>query len=220
MSSLPIRTFFQSGWRLFTRHPALSLSIGLLPLLLEFSLQIMPSLLANWHYLFVGAPLWNLCLTLPLFLFAFLMIILQVLVHMGTLKLSLNLVDGKGGDFSDFFIHYPYLIRYIMGYFLCCLIIALGICLFIIPGIILAITYQFTLFLILDHNLQPWQALNQSARITRGHKWQILGFNLLIVLFNVAGFCLLGIGLFVTVPISVFVMTQLYRYLERAAQPS
>ena len=55
------------------------------------------------------------------------------------------------------------------------------------PGIIFALMFMFSTFIVIDRELGPIEAMKESHRITHGHKWKLLGFSLLLVLINLLG---------------------------------
>ena len=61
-----------------------------------------------------------------------------------------------------------------------------GMLLLIVPGIIFMLMFMFVMFIVIDRGLGPVVAMKESARITRGYKWQLLGFVLVLALVNFA----------------------------------
>lgn len=96
-------------------------------------------------------------------------------------------------------------------------LVLVGTILLIVPGIILSLMFFATLYLVLDKGRGPIEAIKESARITKGHKWQLF----LLVLAS-AGVCLLGllalvVGLLVAVPVTALAAVHAYRTLEHKA---
>lgn len=92
-----------------------------------------------------------------------------------------------------------------------------GLVLLIVPGIVVILTYQFAQYIVIDKGLDPIDALKESARITRGSRWELLLFLLVILLLNIAGVILLFVGLLVTIPVTALAMVHAYRVLEHRA---
>ena len=69
--------------------------------------------------------------------------LLQVLVKMGTIKITLDILDKDSANFSTLFSLASLLIKFILGSILYCLIVLGGFILLIVPGIIWAVKYQF-----------------------------------------------------------------------------
>lgn len=91
---------------------------------------------------------------------------------------------------------------------------AVGFLLLIVPGIIFALMFLFTTFIVIDRQLGPIEAMKESNRITRGHKWRLLGLLLLLTLINILGLMALGLGLLISIPVSSLAFTYAYRTLS------
>jgi uncharacterized membrane protein len=89
--------------------------------------------------------------------------------------------------------------------------------LLIIPGIILALALYFTTYLIVDRKMGPIEALKESARITKGHRWELLVLSFLIVFVVLAGIICLFVGIFVAIPVTSLAMVAAYRKLETSS---
>jgi len=128
--------------------------------------------------------------------------VLSLIIGMGLIKIFLRFCDGEKGEFSDLFSCYPLFFKYLIGSILYGLIVTVGLILLIIPGIIWAIKFQFFDYLIVDKGLGPIDALEKSSEITRGVKWDLFIFDILIGIINLLGLLCLLVGLFVTIPIT------------------
>ena len=94
------------------------------------------------------------------------------------------------------------------------LAIAVGLVLLIVPGIIFALMFMFAPLIVIDRELGPIDSMNESNRITRGNKWPLLGFALLLVLINLLGVLALVVGLLVSIPVSTLAFVHVYRALS------
>jgi uncharacterized membrane protein len=97
------------------------------------------------------------------------------------------------------------------------LAVAIGLVLLIVPGIIFMLMFMFTTFMVIERELGPIDAMKESRRITRGHKWQLLGFLLMLVLINLLGLLALVVGIFVSIPVSSLAFAHAYRMLAGKA---
>jgi len=93
------------------------------------------------------------------------------------------------------------------------LAVAIGFVLLIVPGIIFGLMFMFATFVVIEREAGPIDALNESNRITRGHKWPLLGLVLLLVLINLLGVLALVVGLLVSIPVSTLAFVHAYRVL-------
>jgi uncharacterized membrane protein len=89
--------------------------------------------------------------------------------------------------------------------------------LLIVPRIIFALMFMFATFIVIDRELGPINAMNESARIAKGYKWQLFGFTLVLVLINLLGLLALVVGLLVTVPVTSLAFVHVYRVLSERA---
>jgi len=138
---------------------------------------------------------------------------LGIIVQMGLIKIALRFCDNKKAKLADLFSCPSLFFKYLFGLILYELIVLGGTMLLIIPGIIWAIKFQFFDYFIVDKELGPIEALKRSSAITRGAKWDLFFFNLLLGFINFLGALCLLIGLFVTVPTAMLAMAFVYRKL-------
>lgn len=137
----------------------------------------------------------------------------SLIISLGLIKIALKFCDKQEPSFGDLFSSLPLLFQYLIGSSLYALIIFSGMILLIVPGIIWSIQFSFYGYFIIDKGLGPIEALKQSSRITRGSKWNLLLFGLLLCVINIAGFLCLIVGLFATLPLAMVASALVYRKL-------
>jgi uncharacterized membrane protein len=103
--------------------------------------------------------------------------------------------------------------KYLGASLLLSLAVAIGLVLLIVPGVIFGLMFMFTTFIVIERELGPIDAMNASNQLTRGHKWQLLGLVLLLVLINLLGLMALVVGLLVSIPVSTLAFVHAYRVL-------
>lgn len=151
------------------------------------------------------------------FLVAIASAVLGMLIEMMLINLALKSHDSVDTvQFSDAWAKIPFW-RYVAVKILAAAIVIVGLILLIIPGIIAALMLLFSNYLVIDKNLGPIEALKESMRITKGHKWQLLLLVLAVACMNILGALAFFVGLLVTVPISILAMAHVYRTLEHKA---
>jgi len=104
--------------------------------------------------------------------------------------------------------------KYVGTGILVSLAIIVGLILLIVPGVIIALMFMFSAFIVIDRELGPIDAMAGSNRITRGHKWSLLGLVLMLFLINLLGALAFVVGLLVSVPVTVLAFTHAYRVLS------
>ncbi|RLA22893.1 MAG: hypothetical protein DRQ62_07205 [Gammaproteobacteria bacterium] len=91
------------------------------------------------------------------------------------------------------------------------IMIALGFILLIIPGIYLSIAYMFTFPLIVEKNMDFWQAMETSRKGVHQHWFKVFFTGALMVIIYLISTIPLGLGLIWTIPMFVALQGVLYR---------
>lgn len=142
-------------------------------------------------------------------------VLLGVLVDMGFNTLALKAARGEPYQFGDFFSRFHLFPSYFCAHILNGLAVFVGLALFIIPGIWIAIKFSFYRFYVLDKGLTGVEALKESSKLAEGSKWRIFGFMLAAVLINILGVLAFGIGFLITVPWIGLAWTTVYITLKQ-----
>jgi uncharacterized membrane protein len=103
--------------------------------------------------------------------------------------------------------------RFLGAHILTVIAIALGFIALIVPGVILAMGLMFVPYLVIDRGLGPIEAMKESWRVTKGHKWQLFLLFLALIGINLLGVAALVVGLLVSVPITMLAAAHAYRTL-------
>ena len=120
-----------------------------------------------------------------------------VFFAMGSVRYALRLARGEPAGFRDVFSWGPYF-PYLGATILIALGTAFGLLFCIVPGVFLAICWMFTGQVILDKGMGPVEAMGHSWNLSRGHRWDLLLFFLLVLGVNLLGLLACCVGLFVT----------------------
>jgi uncharacterized membrane protein len=137
-----------------------------------------------------------------------------VLTSLGATTFALRAHDNIATvKFSDLWNPEPFW-RFLGAEILVALILTAGFILLVIPGIIASLGLSFVTFLVVDRAARPIEAIKESWRITKGHKWQLFLLIVSLLLLNVLGLIALFVGLLVTVPITWLAVTHAYRTLS------
>jgi capsular polysaccharide biosynthesis protein/predicted Ser/Thr protein kinase len=86
----------------------------------------------------------------------------------------------------------------------------LGVLCCILPGVYLFIAWWFTLPLVIDKRLDFWPAMRLSRKTISKYWGKFLEFFLVLGLVNLAGLMAVGVGVFVTVPVSLAALMYAY----------
>lgn len=134
-------------------------------------------------------------------------------VSIGFLKMSIDLARGKEPALDVIWSMKDRYLPYLGGVILLSLRIMLGLFLFIIPGIIWAIQFQFVPHLIADKKMSIGDAFKTSSKMTEGKKTSLFFFVLFTSLFAMLGLVLFFFGVILTATIAGLAHILLYLYL-------
>ncbi len=97
----------------------------------------------------------------------------------GYIRITLKFCAGEKGRIDDLFsFSVPLFFNFCLASILYGLIVSVGMVLLIIPGIILAIRFQFWGHLIVDKRLSAINALKESSVLTKGYTWDLFVFGM------------------------------------------
>lgn len=143
-------------------------------------------------------------------------------VGMGLTRISLRFADGEKAEVADLFSTLPLFWSYVGASILYGLVVLAGIILLFVPGAIWAVKYSQYTFLVIDKGMRPVEALRRSGELTRGVKWNLFLFYLLLIGVILLGAVALFVGLFVAMPTAMVASAYVYRRLfaRAAAAPA
>ncbi len=149
-------------------------------------------------------------------LLSFISFIIGIVLQLGAIRIYLTLVDSDTEEkLKALFSEYRLFFHYLGAAILYGIIVVLGLIAFIVPGIYFILKYQFFSYLIVDKRLGVFDALKQSAVITKDVKWKLLGFAFVLCGINLLGVLAFLVGLAVSVPVSVLAYVYVYRVLSK-----
>jgi len=134
-------------------------------------------------------------------------------VELGLIQISRALSDGKVPAFADTFAHLPLGPKFLAAQMLYLLMVVIGLLLLVVPGVYLGVRYALFGFCFADGERNLLRCFQQSAIISKGATTGLLWILAALFVLNLLGASLLALGLFITVPLSVLVMTDVYRQL-------
>lgn len=172
-----IGAYIRRGWEVFKAYPGGFLGFTLTVLAIELFLAVIP-VLGMFALTAVGAPL-----------------------GIGYFIVFAKIVKEQPIQFSDFFKGFNYWGQLVLASLVSSFIVMFGTLLLIIPGIYLAVSYQFMYMLVVDHKLEFWEAMEASRKIITGLWFQFFLFLLALGGLALLGTLALGIGLLVAIPV-------------------
>lgn len=152
------------------------------------------------------------------FLISLVYFVAMIIMQIGVIKISLNILDDKKPNYGELFSNWDVFGNYLLGSIIYGLIVFGGMILLIVPGIIWGIRYQMFTYLIVDKKMGALEAIKESSRITKGHRWQLFAFGLPKLVVMLAGFVALGVGTLLSYPTVLMAETSIYRDLVHRAK--
>jgi hypothetical protein len=137
-------------------------------------------------------------------------------VELGVLRVSLALYDGKEPLFADTFKQPAMGPRFLAGQAIYFLISTVGLLLFVAPGAYFSARYALFGFCIAAGDGDVMRSFQRSADLSAGVTIHLFSILLALFVLNVLGASLLGLGLFVTLPLSTLMLAAIYRQLSTA----
>ncbi|MBU0674738.1 MAG: hypothetical protein KJ950_08870 [Proteobacteria bacterium] len=141
-------------------------------------------------------------LTLTAAIYPFLAGIMMIGIHR-----SVNLPVNSKMVFGYFVSFVPLVI----GSLLVSVMTTIGFFILLIPGIYLSIAYLMVIPLIVEREMQPWQAMEFSRKTVQRHWFKVFGLYILMTLIYMLSAIPLGLGMIWTMPMFVMVNGILYR---------
>lgn len=185
---LPLGEYLKDGWTIFKQYPGGFIGFTVLC----FAAQVF------LNYLSPIGGIISFVIYFPLIA--------------GYFVVSAKLLQQQPPRFNDFFAGFQgkYFLPLILAGLVSTILMLLGTLCLILPGIYLAVCYLFIYLFILDERLDFWVAMEMSRRSVQRRWWGFFAFVLLILLINLGGALLLGVGLLVTMPFSYCAITAAY----------
>lgn len=217
------------GWRTMKENLAFFVGMGIILFLISSFGQL-------FGYVIQQFPE-NILLFLALLLFP-VMLIIEIILAIGLIKISLSFCDGQKPKLSMLFDAWGCFWSYVGAAFLYCLIIMvppaacfllplassadIGIAHFtpflsilaFILAVALSIKYSLCFYFVVDKGLGPINALKASSLTTMDAKGSLFLFGILCCLINLLGVLCFGIGIFATLPTVMVAMALAYRQLS------
>ena len=140
--------------------------------------------------------------------------LVQIVFGISTTAIALKLYRGEPVRVAEVFYTHGKFKNYIIAGILYLLILFGGFILFIIPGFVWMVKYQFFPWLLVDKNLKPVEALRASARMTRGNKWKLFWYWIVSIGVSLVGLAVVGVGIIPAAALVFLGYTFLYKQLS------
>ncbi|MEP7162815.1 MAG: DUF975 family protein [Candidatus Moraniibacteriota bacterium] len=134
-------------------------------------------------------------------------------IYFNAMRTLLMIVDGKTPTLNELFVWDKSFITYLITSVIYGIVVVVGFVLLVVPGIYFTLRYGMYTYVIVDKKLGPFEALRESARLTDGVKWQLLGLALASFGVMLLGLMAFLVGWFVALPVIAVAYAFVYRSL-------
>jgi uncharacterized membrane protein len=194
---------FKFGWHAWKKNWGQLLGITLfyflLPLIPAIVLQVYPDMHGGLAFLLMVIHY-----------------VLTAIAYMGFLTISLKVARQEEFSFGDFFKNIHLFPSFLLGYVFYCLGTIVGLILLVVPGIYFCVKYTLWPYFIIDRSFKGLESLKASGQTTYGAKWDLFLFWIGACVVNVIGVLCLGIGIFVSVPVTAIALAYIYNKLTHS----
>ena len=130
------------------------------------------------------------------------------------LRVALRLRQAGRWDLGDLALAVRLAPRFFLAKMIYLLMVASGLLLVILPGVYLAVRFAPWGLAMVGGEHRPLEALRTASALTRGSRWRLLGFGLLLMLVNALGIALLGVGFILTLPLTTMAAAFVFQRLR------
>lgn len=197
MKKISINNIFRRSWDTFTQDWKIFLSAGLIISIVAFLTELK----------FDSSSFY----TASEFFIKLIGGLLSVFLSLGLIRMILNRIRGKKIALRNLFenislkLYFSFLIVGIVY----AIIIGFGFIALIIPGLILMSGLYMTQYLVADEKAKVMESFSKSWKLTKGNRWRIFFFLILIGIISIIG-ALTLVGMIVVIPFISIASTYLY----------
>ena len=136
-------------------------------------------------------------------------------LYSGFFLVANRISRGEPVIYPDFFGGFQFWLPLVVISLLGQVLVALGLFALVIPGVYLAVCYLFSLLMAIFGGVDVWSAMEWSRKLITRNWWQFFALLLILIVINLAGLVLLGIGLLITFPMTLLVLYVIFEDLTR-----
>ncbi|HEY9786557.1 MAG TPA: hypothetical protein V6D17_14205 [Candidatus Obscuribacterales bacterium] len=140
-------------------------------------------------------------------------LLLAVLIEAGMINVQLRILDQQKVKSDDVYRCYPFVWKYLGAAILYRFACGLGYLCFIVPGIIVQLSFQYFGYFIIERKMGPIQALKASWAITDGCRFSLLLFGIIQYFINWLGMLCFLIGAIPAGMVTMLAQASAYRQL-------
>ena len=138
----------------------------------------------------------------------------------GFFYIIFNRIRGKEIYIGDIAKGFSVFVPTFLAGILINIFVSVGYFLLIIPGIVISALYMFALPLIIEKNMDFWEAMEASGKLVTRNIFELSIFMLVLLIFGFIGLILLLVGFFVALPIIFAAIAYAYCDLIGLEEPA
>jgi len=128
--------------------------------------------------------------------------IISPILMAGYFIVAFKILKQQLVSFNDFFQGFNNFLAIFLTSLLVGIFVAIGFVLLILPGIYLLVAYTFAIPFVVGRRFDFWEAMESSRKVITKNWFSFFAFVIVLILLNMVGALLLGIGLLITIPLS------------------
>jgi uncharacterized membrane protein len=140
-------------------------------------------------------------------------VVVGYLINAAFVRGALYEVDGQRPSLGSFF-RFTNVVNVILAGILVGVVTAVGLILFVIPGLIVGFLSWWTLQFVIDRHESAIEGFRSSFRAISSQAGRVFLLALALIGINILGAIPLGLGLLITVPVSTIASTYAYRVVS------
>lgn len=196
MNTIRVKELISFGWAIFKKEPWKLVGV--------FALALAVSMTSSYLFGAEGAG----------FVLWLVDYVVQLVISLGMVAIVLKAHDAVEHIALTDAWRPEKLITYAIVTILAGIITLIGFVLLIVPGVIATISFMFAPYIVLSTNKGPIEALKESYALAKGKRWPLFLFLLAAVGLNIIGALLVGVGLLVTIPVTMIAIAHAYKTLS------
>jgi len=149
------------------------------------------------------------------FLFAVVFWVVGLIIQIGLVKILIAFARDQKPAILEMFTNGSLFFKYLFASICYGLAVLGGFILLIVPGIIFMIALGMYSYLVVDKRMGSIQSLRASRALTKGARWQLFCFGMVLLLINVGGLLCLVVGLLFTIPATAIAYAYVYDQLRK-----
>jgi uncharacterized membrane protein len=208
-TALSVGDAIRYGWERFKANPWTWIGAVVIAAVIQSVLNTLFGNRSTFRVDTFGQSLW----TISWIIGSIVTVVVGYLINAALVRGALHEVDGQRPSLGSFF-RFTNVGNVILASVLVGVLTAVGLILFLIPGLIVAFLSWWTLQFVIDRHDSATDGLRASFRAISSQAGRVFLLALALIGINIVGAIPLGLGLLITVPISAIASTYAYRVVS------